>query len=130
LPRAGKSSIPAFRSDAVSESNIPEKYQQRIAARIIRLAGHVHNYERYEHNGVNYIVSGGGGATPHVVQRSAGDFYRDPGPTYHICNFIVDHRELRFQMLKLTLTGIQAQWNVRDSFVSQAVRAGRASSGR
>lgn len=111
-------------------ASLLEKYQQSMRARIIVIAGHVHNYERYEHGGVTYVVSGGGGATPYMIQRSAGDFYRDPGPTYHICNFTVDHGELRFQMLKLTFEGAQPQWTVRDSFVSRAGEAHPAASGR
>jgi len=107
-----------------------EKYQRSMRARIIVLAGHVHNYERYERSGVTYLVSGGGGATPYMVRRSARDFYRDPGPTYHICNFTVDHGELRFQMLKLTLNGTEAKWAVRDSFVSRAGKASQAAVGR
>ncbi|MFZ3211835.1 MAG: metallophosphoesterase [Terriglobales bacterium] len=107
-----------------------EQHQQSMRARIIVLAGHVHNYERYEHGGVTYVVSGGGGATPYMIQRSESDFYRDPGPTYHICNLVVDHGELRFQMLKLTLDGAQPQWTVRDSFISRAGEARRAASGR
>lgn len=111
-------------------ASLLEKYQESMRARIIVLAGHVHNYERYERNGVIYLVSGGGGATPYMVQRSASDFYRDPGPTYHICNFTVDRGELRFQMLKLTLKGAQAKWTGRDSFVSRAGEASRAASER
>jgi len=91
-----------------------------MRARIIVLAGHVHNYERYKRNGVTYLVSGGGGATPYMVPRSADDFYRDAGPTYHICTFTLNHNELRFQMLKLSLSGRKANWAVRDSFVLEA----------
>lgn len=111
-------------------ASLLEKHQQSLRARIIVMAGHVHNYERYEHGGVTYVVSGGGGATPYMIQRSASDVYRDPGPTYHICNFTVDHGELRFQMLKLTFPSTEAQWTVRDSFVSRAGEARRAASER
>ena len=100
-----------------------ERRQQNLRARIIVMAGHVHNYERYEHGGVTYLVSGGGGATPYMISRSGGDFYRDPGPTYHICTFSVQHDELRFQMLKLTFDGAQAQWAVKDSFVLRPAAA-------
>jgi 3',5'-cyclic AMP phosphodiesterase CpdA len=110
-------------------ASLLEKYQRQMRARIIVLAGHVHNYERYEHGGVTYLVSGGGGATPYMIARSGADFYRDPGPTYHICNFSVEHDELRFQMLKLTFDGAQAQWTVRDSFVSRAAEAPHSASG-
>jgi len=111
-------------------ASLLEQHQQSMRARIIVLAGHVHNYERYERGGVTYVVSGGGGATPYMIQRSESDFYHDPGPTYHICNLTVDHGELRFQMLKLTLDGAQPQWTVRDSFVARAGEARRATSGR
>ena len=111
-------------------ASLLEKYQQRMRARIIVMAGHVHNYERYQRNRVTYLVSGGGGATPYMVRRSARDFYRDPGPTYHICNFTVDHDELRFHMLKLTLNGTEAKWAVRDSFVSRTGEASKAASER
>jgi len=120
----------SVRSQEEQLASLLERHQKSMRARIIVLAGHVHNYERYEHGGVAYIVSGGGGATPYNVQRSAGDFYRDPGPTYHICNFTVDHRELRFEMLKLTFDGTEARWAVRDSFVSEAGGVPEAASGR
>jgi len=90
------------------------------------LAGHVHNYERYERKGVAYLVSGGGGATPYKIRRSTGDFYRDPGP--HICNFTVERDKLRFQMLKLTLKGTDAKWVERDSFLLTAGEAKRVAS--
>jgi Icc-related predicted phosphoesterase len=109
-------------------ASLLERQQQNMRARIIVIAGHVHNYERYEHNGVTYVVSGGGGATPYMVRRSADDMYRDPGPTYHICKFTVDHGELQFQTLKLTLEGTKAQWVVRDSFVMRAGEARRPAS--
>jgi len=111
-------------------SSLLEKHQQKMRARIIVLAGHVHNYERYAEGGVTHIVSGGGGATPYMVKRSAGDFYHASGPTYHICNFTVDHGELQFQMLKLTFDGTQPQWTVGDSFVTRAGEARRAASAR
>jgi Icc-related predicted phosphoesterase len=111
-------------------ASLLERRQQKLRARIIVMAGHVHNYERYEHGGVTYLVSGGGGATPYMVQRSGDDFYRDPGPTYHICTFSVQHDELRFQMLKLTFDGAQAQWTVKDSFVSRAAAARPTATGR
>ncbi len=107
-----------------------EKYQQRLRARIIVLAGHVHNYERYERGGVTFIVSGGGGATPYVIQRASDDFYREPGPTYHICNFTVYGGELRFQMMKLTLAANQPRWTVGDSFVLRAGQARRSAAAR
>jgi len=43
-------------------STLLEDHQKNSRPHIIVIAGHVHNYERYEYRDVAYIVSGGGGA--------------------------------------------------------------------
>ncbi|MBZ5547067.1 MAG: hypothetical protein LAO22_03755 [Acidobacteriia bacterium] len=48
-----------------------ETRQQGTRARFVVFAGHVHNYERHEHGGVVYFVTGG--AHPYPVARDAGD---------------------------------------------------------
>jgi len=93
-----------------------EERQAHMRPRILVFAGHVHNYERYQHGGVTYIVSGGGGATPYLFERSPQDFYHDPGPTYHVCSLTVKPGLLQFRMLKLEFAGHTPQWAVRDSF--------------
>jgi hypothetical protein len=93
-----------------------ERLQATTRARMIVISGHVHNYERYEHGNVTYIVSGGGGATPYTVPRSPGDAYREPGPTYHFVRFFIDGRQLRAEMVKLELQAGKPTWRVRDSF--------------
>ena len=112
LPGRGHSARP-------SEQHLAELFESRqnqLHARIIVIGSHVHNYERYEHNRVMYIVSGGGGATPYTVERQPGDFYNQPGPTYHYCRISVDHNKLSFEMVKLETTSSQFVFNVRDSF--------------
>ena len=93
-----------------------ELKQKTLRAKIIAIAGHVHNYERYEDAGVMYIVSGGGGATPYMIKRGPDDFYREPGPTYHYCTFKVDHGKLSFEMHKLEMPQGEAKWSVEDKF--------------
>ena len=93
-----------------------EERQKTLRAKIVAIAGHVHNYERYEHGGVMYIVSGGGGATPYMINRGPDDFYREPGPTYHYCSFEVNHGKLSFEMHKLEMPQGQAKWAVEDKF--------------
>ena len=93
-----------------------EAQQKSMRARIVVIAGHVHNYERYSHGGVTYIVTGGGGATPYVIPREPGDAYRAPGPTYHYCLFKVLHQRLTMQMMRLDLVDGKALWNIGDSF--------------
>jgi acid phosphatase type 7 len=57
----------------------------RIGAKVVVFNGHIHNYERFERNGVEYVVTGGGGAEPYpILLRGRADLYRDLGfPVYH-----------------------------------------------
>ena len=93
-----------------------EQHQAKMRARLVVIAGHVHNYERYWQNGVMYLVSGGGGAEPYKVHRDKRDFYNQPGPAYHYCTFQVERGRLRFQMHKLDMAKGQARWSLGDSF--------------
>jgi acid phosphatase type 7 len=55
-----------------------ESQSAKNHAKFIVVSGHVHNYERFEHGGISYIVSGGGGAKPYpVYARNPEDLYRD-----------------------------------------------------
>ena len=103
-----------------------EDIQQHTRARFLVFAGHVHNYERYEHGGVMYIVTGGAGASPYVIPRGPDDFYRDPGPTYHYCALTVDKGRLDFSMVKLEMQGDKATYTKRDSFTLSASKAAAA----
>jgi hypothetical protein len=100
-----------------------EQHQKTMRARIIALSGHVHNYERYEHGGVMYVVTGGGGATPYSIKRDPSDFYTDPGPTYHYCHITLDGPKLMFEMVKAEPSNGGVQWQVRDRFELQAAAA-------
>jgi 3',5'-cyclic AMP phosphodiesterase CpdA len=93
-----------------------EQHAARMKQKIIVIAGHVHNYERYSRNGVTYIVSGGGGATPYRIQRSPGDvLYDEPFPNYHICNITVDGHKLTLEMNKVTIQSGKEKWEKKDS---------------
>ena len=48
----------------------------RTRARFVVTAGHVHNYERQERDGIAYLVSGGGGAVPYQIDRTPDDLYK------------------------------------------------------
>jgi hypothetical protein len=115
------------RPQQVALSKLLEERQQNGRAHIIVIAGHVHNYERYQHNGVAYIVSGGGGAKPvTIAPRGADDLYPKNGlygkndpvdeDQYHFCLFTVDHSNLKFQMIKLVSKGQGLAFEPRDSF--------------
>jgi hypothetical protein len=53
--------------------------------KFIAVYGHIHNYERFEFNGITHIISGGGGAAPYpVIVRGPQDQYRDTAfPVFH-----------------------------------------------
>jgi hypothetical protein len=57
-------------------------------ARFVVSAGHIHNYERHELDGVVYLVSGGGGARPYIVERTPDDLFQSNlFPNFHYVKF-------------------------------------------
>ena len=97
----------------------------RMSARIIVIAGHIHNYERFERGGVEYLVSGGGGARPYEVDRTPADLYQDNVfPNFHYVKFESDGDKLRVTMVRLD----NDKFFVGDSFTvnsTAAVDAGK-----
>jgi len=96
-------------------SGIFESYKEKdlIKADIV-FAAHTHNYERYRHNGINYIVSGGGGAPQSVIDRDETDFYTSPGDTFHFCRVTVSESEVAFEIVRFD--GDTGGWTVADAF--------------
>jgi acid phosphatase type 7 len=80
-----------------------ERRQAGMRARIVVFAGHVHNYERYEHGGVTYFVTGGGGATPVPIKRQPGDPLFGKEVNYHYLLVEVDHRNMKVTMNRLEI---------------------------
>jgi hypothetical protein len=79
----------------------------------------VHNYERFEEQGVVYLVSGGGGAKPLPVRRSADDRFRRPEfPNYHYLRFELRGDVLHVEMIRLMDFGAPSPhtWAVQDRF--------------
>lgn len=102
-----------------------EQLQPKLRPRLICIAGHVHNYERFEKNGVTYIVSGGGGATPYLFNRSSDDKYQGGSDiTYHYLRFEVDGNTLKATMVKLDFTdGRHPTFENKDAFELTAKEA-------
>ncbi len=88
-------------------------------AGIVVIAGHIHNYERRVVEGVTYLVSGGGGAKPYVVERTRGDLYQDTGfPVFHYVRFELDRNELKATMYKIAdPEAKEIRWEAKDHFV-------------
>lgn len=99
-----------------------EVLQPTLRPRFIVIAGHVHNYERFEHVFVTYIVSGGGGATPYLFDRSPENKYQGgKAPTYNYVAFAIDGPTLKARMMKLEdADSAKPRFAVRDTFELRA----------
>jgi hypothetical protein len=88
-------------------------------ARIVVIAGHVHNYERAQVDGVMYLVSGGGGAAPYFVERTKDDLYKDPNfPNFHYVKFELEANQLKATMYRIAdPTADPVVWQEKDHFV-------------
>jgi len=89
-----------------------------LHAQLIVIAGHIHNYQRFAQDGIVYLVSGGGGARPHPIARSAADLYKDPSfPNYHYIRFQLKDGALHATMYRLADPEASAPvWQAKDSF--------------
>ncbi|HBZ70572.1 MAG TPA: hypothetical protein DEP35_12925 [Deltaproteobacteria bacterium] len=79
----------------------------RLRARVIVVGSHVHNYERFDRNGVTYLVSGGGGAEPLPVLRMSGELSR--------LGTRVNFHYLRFTLQGERLTGTMVRFDASDA---------------
>ena len=95
-----------------------ETIAPHIKAKIIVTAGHIHNYERFDRNGVVYFVTGGGGAKPVKVERKSGDLYQDDSfPNYHFVEFVLKGNNIEGKMYRLADPGAETPvWEIRDTF--------------
>jgi hypothetical protein len=87
-------------------------------AQIMVAAGHIHNYERFLEDNVTWLVSGGGGAHPYEVQRTAADRYQATDfPNFHYVIFRLHGRQMEATMERLQMPiGDHPEWQARDSF--------------
>lgn len=92
-----------------------EDRQAHARYRIVVFSGHVHNYERHEHGGVTYFVSGGGAAHAYPIERAADDPFQSKEVNYHYLLVEVDHQQLRVTMNRIDLTTGKALWTQPDS---------------
>ncbi len=106
-----------------------EARQQHMRARIVVFNGHVHNYERHEHNGVTYFVTGGGGAHPYPIVRAPDDLYQDKGINYHYLLVEVSGAQAHVTMNKVEITGGKAVWTKPDAVTIKASTVKAASAG-
>ena len=93
--------IPA--PETLALRGILESHLGNLHARVVVFNGHIHNYERFERRGVEYVVTGGGGAEPYpILFRGHADLYTDTGfPVYHYLTLEVSKHQLHAVMWKV-----------------------------
>ncbi len=107
-----------------------EGRQQNQRARIVVFSGHVHNYERHEHGGVTYFVTGGAGAHAYPIERAKDDPFQSKEVNYHYLQVEVDRGSAKMTMHRLDLTNGTAAWTEPDSVVIAVPTAKAAGQGR
>jgi acid phosphatase type 7 len=107
-----------------------EARQQSLRARIVVFSGHVHNYERHEHGGVTYFVTGGAGAHAYPIERAAEDPFQSKEVNYHYLLVEVDRGSLKITMHRLDLTTGTAVWTQPDSVAISVPEAKAVSQGQ
>ena len=94
-----------------------ESQPPAVRAKLLVIAGHVHNYERFQHNGIFYLTSGGGGAQPYLFDRSADALFKAPkSPIYHYVKITVNGGSLKAQVFQCNITGNSTTFKLVDSF--------------
>ena len=112
---------------ALQLRNMLEARLDTIRAKVVVFNGHIHNYERFERRGVEYVITGGGGAEPYpVLFRGRADLYKDPGfPVYNYVTLEIANHELHAVMWKVKdPSAASLSVEQKDEFT---IRAGNAS---
>ena len=92
-----------------------EERQKKMRARIVVFAGHVHNYERHQHGGVTYFVTGGGGAHAYPIERQPTDLFQSKEINYHYVDVKVEPGKLVATMNRLEMKDGVATWTQPDT---------------
>lgn len=118
------------RSSEKELAKMLEARQRNLRARIVVFSGHVHNYERHEHGGVTYFVTGGAGAHAYPIERAKDDPFQSEEVNYHYLQVEVDRGSLKITMHRIDLTSGTAVWTEPDSVVISVPAAKAVAQGR
>lgn len=118
------------RSQELELAKMLEARQQKLRARIVVFSGHVHNYERHEHGGVTYFVTGGAGAHAYPIERAKDDLFQSKEVNYHYLQ-VEDHQDtLKIIMNRLDLTSGTPVWTEPDSVTISVATAKAVAQGK
>jgi acid phosphatase type 7 len=110
-------------------AKVLEERQVHAHFRMVVFSGHVHNYERHEHGGVTYFVSGGGGGHAYPIERAPTDPIQSKEINYNYLLVEVDRKQLTVTMNRLDLTSGKTAWTRPDSITIRAQDSARAAKG-
>jgi 3',5'-cyclic AMP phosphodiesterase CpdA len=103
------------RSNEQALAKVLETRQAHASYRIVMFSGHVHNYERHEHGGVAYFVTGGAGAHAYPVERAPTDPYQSKEINYHYLLVEDNGPQIKVTMNRLQLgEGQKEIWTTPD----------------
>jgi 3',5'-cyclic AMP phosphodiesterase CpdA len=91
-----------------------EARQPQTRARFVVFAGHVHNYERHEHGGITYFVTGGGGAHAYPIERAPDDNFQSTEINYHYLSAEVSQDAMTVTMHRVQLGHGTLTWSEPD----------------
>jgi len=113
------------RPNEIAVVDLLNKEKLKSKVKFIVVAGHIHNYERFEQDGVVYLVSGGGGAPQQTIERTPTDLYQDDSyPNFHYVKFALTGDTVDATMYRLADTSGPV-WESKDTFKIEANRTGR-----
>jgi hypothetical protein len=118
------------RSEEQKLARFLEARQPNLRARIVVFSGHVHNYERHEHGGVTYFVTGGAGAHAYPIERGKDDPFQSKEVNYHYLQVEDDAGKLKLTMNRLDLTSGTPVWTQPDSVTISVPASKAAGQGR
>lgn len=108
------------RPNEMAVVDLLKKENLKSKARFVVAAGHIHNYERFEQDGVVYLVSGGGGAPQQRIERTPTDLYQETSfPNFHYVKFVLNRDTLDAAMYRLADPGGPV-WEAKDTFKIEA----------
>ncbi|MGC1521756.1 MAG: metallophosphoesterase [Steroidobacteraceae bacterium] len=118
-PQSGRLADHNPRPNEIALADYLRTVAAKSAASFIVSAGHIHNYERLDQDGVTYLVSGGGGAAPYDVVRSSSDRFQSADfPNYHYVRLELHGNRVAGEMIRLVDYDAPdpRQWQIRDRF--------------
>ncbi|MGB8534986.1 MAG: metallophosphoesterase [Acidobacteriaceae bacterium] len=100
-----------------------EAWAGKSRAKFVVFNGHIHNYERFEMNGIMHVISGGGGARPYpIFIRGDQDLYQAgtyPNFNYEVITLEGKHAEAKmFRVVDPDAADKRVE--LKDSFVLDA----------